>query len=108
MDQDQARERLAARLAEIEEEERLTSADRAPVELDQESVGRLSRMDALQAQQMAMAAQRRRAAEKDRINTALKRIEEGEFGYCITCGEGIAEARLAHDPSVAKCIGCAG
>ncbi|MFN3727760.1 MAG: TraR/DksA family transcriptional regulator [Allosphingosinicella sp.] len=106
MDEEDARRRLQDRLAELEEEERISEADRAPVSLDQESVGRLSRMDALQVQAMALAAQRRRHAEKDRIAAALRRLEEGEYGYCA-CGEDIAEGRLQHDPSVTLCISCA-
>lgn len=107
MDDQPARKRLLDRLSQIEEEERISAADRAPVSLDQESVGRLSRMDALQVQAMAVAAHRRRRAERDRITAALRRLDEGEFGYCTACGEEIAAGRLAHDPSVALCIACA-
>jgi DnaK suppressor protein len=77
------------------------------VTLQQDSVGRLSRMDAMQQQAMAQAAQRRRGAERLRIEAALKRLDEGEWGWCLTCGEKIAEARLRHDPSVTQCVGCA-
>lgn len=107
MNEEDARKRLQERLAQLEEEERISEADRAPVSLDQESVGRLSRMDAMQVQAMALAAQRRRHAEKDRIAAALRRLDEGEFGYCAACGEAIAQGRLQHDPSVTLCIGCA-
>ena len=107
MDEEEVRKRLLTRLAQIEEEARISEADRAPVSLDQESVGRLSRLDAMQVQAMALAAQRRRQAEKDRIAAALRRLDEGEFGYCTACGDDIAEGRLQHDPSVALCIGCA-
>ena len=107
MEEEEARKRLQARLAELDEEERLSEADRAPVGLDQESVGRLSRMDAIQVQAMALAAQRRRQAEKTRIAAALRRLDEGEFGYCAACGEELAERRLHHDPSVTMCIACA-
>lgn len=86
-----------------------TSKDaRATVELDQTMVGRLSRMDALQGQQMALEQDRRRKAEIQRIDTALKRIEDGDFGYCSLCDEPIAEKRLALDPAIATCIECAG
>lgn len=107
MDLELARKRLLARQAEIAEEDRLSEADRATVQLDQDSVGRLSRMDAMQVQAMALAAHRRRAAEKERIRAALIRIDENEFGWCASCGEKIAEARLEHDPSVSLCIACA-
>lgn len=108
MDEDRARRLLLARRAELDEEDRLGEADRAPVSLDQESVGRLSRIDAMQMQAMALAVQRRRGVEKQRIEAALRRLDGGEFGYCTTCGEEIAEGRLEHDPSVSQCIGCAG
>ncbi len=107
MDEEQAKARLLARKVELAEEDRLSVEGRAPVKLEQDSVGRLSRMDAMQVQAMALAAERRRAAERQRIEAALARIEEGEWGWCLTCGEEIAEARLAHDPSVTLCVGCA-
>ncbi len=77
------------------------------VELDQTRVGRLSRMDALQGQAMSLEAKRRRQIELQKIAAALSRIEEGEFGYCVDCGERIAMERLNADPAAALCIQCA-
>jgi DnaK suppressor protein len=77
------------------------------VELDQSRVGRLSRMDAMQSQAMHLEADRRRELELRRIDEALKRIDDGDFGYCEECGEAIAAARLEFDPSARYCIGCA-
>ncbi|MES9936009.1 MAG: TraR/DksA family transcriptional regulator [Sedimenticola sp.] len=77
------------------------------VELDQARVGRLSRMDALQAQAMSQENQRRREGELRRIAAALRRINEGEYGYCVDCGEQIALKRLEFDPAVPLCITCA-
>ena len=77
------------------------------VELDQSRVGRLSRMDALQEQAMSQERLRRRERELVSIAAALKRIELNEYGDCIECGEAIAEARLAFNPSVALCLRCA-
>lgn len=79
----------------------------APKELDQSSVGRLSRMDAMQQQQMAKASARLVEQERRRIETALKRIEAEEYGYCILCDEDIAVKRLKFDPSLLTCISCA-
>ena len=77
------------------------------VELDQTSVGRLSRMDALQGQAMAKASQMRREQEIRAISLAMSRLESGDFGYCVECDEPIASARLQHNPSVATCLDCA-
>lgn len=77
------------------------------VELDQTSVGRLSRMDALQGQAMSRERTRRREIELQKIAAALTRIDTGEFGYCVHCDEEIAIERLALDPSTPLCIRCA-
>ena len=107
MTQEEARAALEERRTALLAEDRIDEEGRAPVELDQESVGRLSRMDALQVQAMAKALEQRRLAERARIDAALKRLDEGEWGYCLECGEEIASARLEHDPSVTHCIKCA-
>jgi len=101
------RELLLRREAELTDV--AESADEAgrTVELDQARVGRLSRMDALQAQAMAKESDRRRVAELKRIGAALRRIEEGEYGYCLSCGELINEKRLHVDPAATHCVACA-
>ncbi|MFQ5534442.1 MAG: TraR/DksA family transcriptional regulator [Sphingomonadales bacterium] len=81
--------------------------DRRPVELDQQSVGRLSRMDAMQVQAMAKSVEARRQGRLPLIDAALRRIEEGEYGYCTRCGEDIPAKRLAIDPAIARCVDCA-
>jgi DnaK suppressor protein len=101
------REIILMRLNELDEEDAKGAAGQATVELDQQSVGRLSRMDALQNQAMANANYARRQTQKTRLKAALKRMDEGEFGYCEDCGEDIAVKRLEFDPSASKCIQCA-
>ena len=80
--------------------------DRAPVELDQQSVGRLSRMDAIQQQSMDLAREERRRQRRDIIASALTRIDEDDYGYCLVCGEDIPYKRLHADPAVTRCIDC--
>lgn len=77
------------------------------VNLDQSSVGRLSRMDAMQSQAMAQENSRRRELQLVRIDAALERIEEGEYGYCASCDEEINRRRLDVDPANPFCIDCA-
>ena len=77
------------------------------VELDQTSVGRVSRMDAMQGQAMAIAVNQRRQVELQKIEVALKRIDQGEYGFCLECDEEIAEPRLKLDPATSLCINCA-
>lgn len=84
-----------------------TASDSAPVELDQQSVGRLARMDSMQMQAMAQESARRRQVRLLRIKRTLQRIEDGEFGYCTECGDRINDGRLTADPTYHQCIKCA-
>ncbi len=101
------RARLEADLAALERADERGQDSRKTVELDQQSVGRLSRMDALQHQAMAQANHGRRAQAQRRLLAALARIEAGEFGECSECGEDIPRGRLDIDPAVPTCVSCA-
>jgi DnaK suppressor protein len=98
---------IADAVKSLDDEDALGADGQSTVTLDQQSVGRLSRMDAIQQQAMAQATQARRNAMRIRLQAAVKRIDAGEFGYCEDCGDEIPEARLRLDPGVTRCISCA-
>lgn len=107
MDDNTIRKTLMERRKELQHLSSISAGARETVTLDQQSVGRLSRMDALQNQAMAQATERQREIEILRLTGALTRLEEGEYGTCLQCGEDIAEKRLEIDPAATLCIGCA-
>ena len=84
-----------------------TIKDRAPVELDQPAIGRLSRMDAMQQQSMDTAKEARRIERIKLIKVALKRLEDGDYRYCLNCYASISNGRLKLDPTFSLCIDCA-
>ena len=47
-----------------------------------------------------------KAETLDKIGAALKRLEEGSYGYCYECGDEIAERRLRALPFAARCKAC--
>ncbi len=102
-----ARKRLAARRAELEELSKLSEEARATVMLDQQAVGRLSRMDSMQQQAMAEAQERHRKRDLLRIEMAERRIKDGDYGYCADCDSEIPDGRLAIDPMAERCVNCA-
>ena len=106
-DEAETRARLLQRQRELSAVTETSADSRRPVELDQTRVGRLSRMDALQDQAMALETERRRLVELKRIEAALRRLDEGEYGWCVSCGEPIASKRLELDPTTPTCIDCA-
>lgn len=107
IDPEDARRALLARRREIVDLSDIARDARGVVSLDQQSVGRLSRMDALQGQAMAQASQRQCAADLARIDAAMHRIDAGTYGDCLACGEEISPRRLRADPAASLCIACA-
>lgn len=98
---------IRARLEELTALSASAEQSQAVVELDQQAVGRLSRMDALQNQAMAKAQQTNRNIETHRLKAALQRLEDGEYGYCEDCGDRIPDGRLKLDLAASKCVSCA-
>ena len=101
------KKKLLSELQDITDISLKTVKDRAPVELDQQATGRLSRMDAMQQQSMDTAKEARRIERIRLIKVALKRLEEGNYGYCLNCDEPISNGRLKLDPTFSLCIECA-
>ena len=101
------RDRLLKMRQELEAAAASAEGSAAIVELDQARVGRLSRMDAMQAQAMAKASENRRDATLRRVSAALQRIDDGDYGNCQRCDEPINPQRLEFDPTVLFCIDCA-
>ena len=76
-----------------------------PVSLD-EPIGRLSRMDAMQQQSMVQANRRTTQTRLTRTESALRRLENDEYGLCAGCEEEIGYARLKAQPEAPFCIDC--
>lgn len=100
------RSRIEREIAELRALSDGSRDGRAPVELDQQSVGRLSRMDAMQQQSMDLAREERRKTRLAILEAALRRLDEDDFGYCLSCDEDIPAERLAFDPAVTLCFDC--
>jgi len=103
----QYQEKLNQLLQELQDVELTGNESAQAVELDQTRVGRLSRMDAMQAQAMSIESNRRRLQQIKNIHAALKRLESDEYGWCLECGEEINPKRLEFNPAVELCIDCA-
>jgi DnaK suppressor protein len=103
---DTFRQALISLREELEQLENACGEATGTVELDQSKVGRLSRMDALQAQQMAQETSRRRQLQLRKIDGALHRMDAGDYGHCVICGDEIVAARLNFDPTSTRCMEC--
>ena len=97
---------LEDRRRELEDQLRIGDDAAKPVSLDQQSVGRVSRVDAIQQQQMALAGREQAQTMLRQIGLALQRIDDGVYGICLHCEEPIARARLEAQPYAGLCVDC--
>jgi DnaK suppressor protein len=89
-------------------EEQLNSNQDATniVELDQSAIGRVTRMDAIQQQSMAVSTRNKVRQRLQSINLALSRYKKEDYGYCKQCDETIAFVRLLAQPESSLCLSC--
>jgi DnaK suppressor protein len=98
---------LLATQAELRASLDSSAGDAAPVGPDS-AIGRLTRQDAMQAQQMTLELRRRSQARLQQVEAALRRMEQCEYGVCVRCEEEISMARLKVRPETPVCVRCAG
>jgi DnaK suppressor protein len=89
---------VVTQFAQLEEMSQPVSPDPA--------IGRLTRQDAMQQQQMTLESRRRLELQQTQLKTALKRIDDGKFGLCVMCKEPIATERLKIVPESPLCVLC--
>jgi len=94
------------RIAEAQAEIAKVAEDTKPISPDA-SIDRLSRLDSMQMQQMALDAKRRQQMLLVRLEEAVKRLSQGTFGQCLQCRGEIAEERLRYQPDAVLCMKCA-
>lgn len=91
---------------ELEGRMKITEEQAQPVDLN-EPIGRLSRMDAIQMQQMALAGLSREQERYVRVRRALVLVDDESFGNCESCKRPIGIDRLLFQPEILLCVRCA-
>lgn len=99
------RKRLLLTQNEIEILLGRTSEDSKPVDLEL-PIGRLSRADAIQMQNMAELNRRQLEIKLKQVEGALVSVENGSYGLCRGCKGEIHPARLDVSPETPFCIDC--
>ena len=100
-------ELIIAELDRIREESSSSEEEREAIAPDV-AIGRLSRLDAMQMQEVAKEAERRREERRSQLEFALEQLDSGTYGRCDRCGEDIDFARLKVTPEATRCWPCAG
>jgi DnaK suppressor protein len=102
---DEIRTELQRTLRRLERSMKTDGAP-APREIDQSTVGRLSRIEALQNQGLVRNLQERERVKFDEVLQALGRLDDGTFGRCTGCRSTIEYNRLLVFPETRTCSGC--
>lgn len=95
-------ERLIKVKGEIAELKELTK----PIS-PENSIGRISRMDAINNKSVNEAALRNALIKFKNLKIAAQEIDTEDFGNCKACGNAIAEGRIMFMPESTKCMACA-
>ncbi|MCH2449895.1 MAG: TraR/DksA C4-type zinc finger protein [Gracilimonas sp.] len=88
---------------EIEELKELVK----PIPLDA-SIGRISRMDAINNKTINESSLREKKQELKKLERALENSESEKFGICTKCGDEIPFGRLEYMPHTTRCVKCVG
>ena len=95
--------------------EKITQAEKEIAHLEdatkpispENSIGRVSRMDAINNKSVAEAALRSSRKKLNQLRLALTKIDEKGFGICKMCGKPIPAPRLMFMPESTRCVRCA-
>ena len=97
--------RLQQRESELKDILESLKESAKPVDLNN-PIGRLSRMDALQHQQMSLHSKKQTDLALEQVKQAYERLKEETYGYCVLCEEEIGKKRLQAKPETPLCIEC--
>ncbi len=72
------------------------------------SLGRVSRMDAINNKSVMEASLRNKISKRNKLKFALTQLDNEGFGKCSNCHKQINPKRLMFMPESTKCVRCAG
>lgn len=100
------KEKIASELSKLEKKIAELKELTKPI-APENAIGRVSRMDAINNKSVNEAALRSSESKYSKLELALQKVDETDFGICIRCGQEIPEARLMIMPESIKCVRCA-
>jgi DnaK suppressor protein len=69
-------------------------------------IDELDRASQEESQRMTLRSSDRRRKLQKKVSEAIARLQQGEYGFCKTCGESIGLSRLTVRPTAEQCINC--
>ncbi len=100
------KEKLQATIAEVQKDIEDLKELTKPIP-PENAIGRVSRMDAINNKAVNEAALRRSNLKLNKLETALRKVDEPNFGTCASCRRPIQPKRLMFMPESTRCVRCA-
>jgi len=100
------RKRILSLIKDMEHEIALLAEHVKPVS-PENSLGRISRMDAINNKGVAEVSMRNKKSKLSKLRVAIENIDKEDFGLCSNCGNAIQPARLMYLPESTRCMRCA-
>ncbi|MDZ7808626.1 MAG: TraR/DksA C4-type zinc finger protein [Gracilimonas sp.] len=98
---------IVSRIEETKEEIKELKDLVKPIPLDA-SIGRISRMDAINNRSINESALRDKEKQLKKLEKALENSTSSNFGICTKCGDEIPFGRLEYMPYTTRCVKCVG
>ena len=92
--------------SELKEQLQINKQATETVLLDQTAVGRVSRIDAMQQQSIAVSTRGKALLKLKKVQASLEAIESDNYGFCRQCDEAISFGRLNAQPQASLCLVC--
>jgi len=70
------------------------------------AIGRLSRMEALNDRAVSEASLNAARHKLSRLETALGKVDQPDFGLCVSCDNPIPPGRILLMPEATRCVPC--
>lgn len=102
----QLKKEIKQMIKKITEEVKSLEESSAPVK-PENSIGRISRMDAINNKSVVEASLRNRKRKLSKMQVALSKIGDETFGICSQCKKSINPKRIALMPESDRCVRCA-
>lgn len=106
MDRAEIKSNIAAELKKVTEDIESLKELTQPIS-PENAIGRISRMDAINNKSINDASLRQSEEKKKKLETALEKIDQPDFGICIKCKQVIPIGRIMLMPHAQKCVNCA-
>lgn len=100
------KKRLKELIQKQEEEIAILEGMTQPIS-PENSIGRVSRMDAIQSKGISEASLRNKKEKLSKLKISLSKIDTPDFGICSRCDRPIQPARLMYMPESSRCLHCA-